>query len=257
MVLPSIGWGSSAAIGLCFWACTLGFATAYAAETTVAVPANFIEPMRAVVAGFEKSSGHTVKVSTGATGKLYAQIINGAPFDVLLAADAATPAKLVAGQQAVAGSAFTYAIGKLALWSARADVINGSADVLKRGDYRYVAIANPKLAPYGQAAVATLAALGIEIPPSKVVTGENIGQTHRFIQTGNAELGFVALSQVWKDGKFSSGSGWIIPDNLHAPIRQDAVLLAQGRDNPAAIALLAYLKTPVVRTVIVRYGYGD
>jgi molybdate transport system substrate-binding protein len=231
-------------------------ANAHAAETSIAVASNFAEPIKAVVAGFEKSSGHTVKVSTGASGKFYAQIVNGAPFDVMLSADDETPAKLVAGKQAVAGTAFTYATGKLALWSAKAGVVDGSADALKR-DYRFVAIANPKLAPYGRAAMETLAALKILVPPAKLATGENIGQTYQFAQTGNADFGFVALSQVWKDGKFNTGSGWIVPATLHTPIRQDAVLLEKGRNNAAASALLAYLKTPAVRALIARYGYGD
>lgn len=241
-----------------FFLAALAFSTAgHAAETTVAVASNFAEPMKAIVAGFEKSSGHTVELSTGSTGKFYAQIVNGAPFDVLLAADDETPARLVAGGQAVAGSAFTYATGKLALWSAKTAAVSDSADVLRRGDYRFVAIANPRLAPYGRAAMETLAALRIALPPGKIAMGENIGQTHRFVHSGNAELGFVALSQVWKDGRFSAGSGCIVPAGLHAPIRQDAVLLHKGRDNAAATALLAYLRTPAVRALIARYGYGD
>ena len=233
----------------------VGFST-FAAETTLAVAANFAEPMRQIAADFERLSGHTVNISTGATGKFYAQIVNGAPFDVLLAADDETPAKLVAEKHAISSSAFTYATGKLVLWSARPGFIGGEATVLKNGAFQYLSIANPKLAPYGRAAMETLAALNIEISPSKIVTGENIAQTFQFVSTGNADLGFVALSQVWKDGKLTSGSGWVVPETLHAPIRQDAVLLEKGRANAAASALLAYLKTPAARAVMERYGYG-
>jgi molybdate transport system substrate-binding protein len=240
-------------------ACALTLASVFAsaAETTVAVAANFAEPMQQIAADFERASGHVVKLSTGATGKFYAQIVNGAPFDVLLSADDETPAKLIAEKHAVAGSAFTYASGKLVLWSAQPGLIDADASALKTGHFTHLSIANAKLAPYGRATLETLAALKLAVPPGKIVTGENIAQTYQFVASGNAELGFVALSQVWKDGKLTSGSGWIVPATLHAPIRQDAVLLMPGRDNPAATALLAYLKSPAARAVIERYGYGN
>ena len=238
------------------WLLTLVAFSTSAAETRVAVAANFAEPMKQIAADFERASGHTVTLSTGATGKFYAQIVNGAPFDVLIAADDETPARLVAEKHAISGSAFTYATGKLVVWSATPGFIDGQATVLKNGAFRYLSIANPKLAPYGRAAMETLAALKIEVPLNKIVTGENIAQTFQFVSTGNADLGFVALSQVWKDGKLTSGSGRIVPVTLHAPIRQDAVLLEKGRANAAASALLAYLKTPAARAVIERYGYG-
>jgi molybdate transport system substrate-binding protein len=230
---------------------------AMAAEITVAVAANFAEPMKQIAADFMRASGNVVKLSTGATGKFYAQIVNGAPFDVLLAADDDTPAKLIADQHALAGSAFTYASGKLVLWSSRPGFIDPDASALKRGNFTHLAVANAKLAPYGRAAMETLAALKLDVPAAKIVTGENIAQTYQFVASGNAELGFVALSQVWKDGKLTSGSGWVVPAAMHAPIRQDAVLLEHGRDNAAAVALLAYLKSPPARAVIERYGYGD
>ena len=230
--------------------------SAHAAETTIAVAANFAEPMKQIAAGFQRATGHVVIISTGATGKFYTQIVNGAPFDALLAADSETPAKLIAEKHAVVGSAFTYATGKLVLWSAKPGFIDAQATALKTGRFAHLALASPKLAPYGRAAVETLAALKLDVPPGKIVTGENIAQTFQFVASGNAELGFVALSQVWKDGKLTSGSGWIVPATLHAPIKQDAVLLDKGRDNAAAIALLAYLKSSAARAVIQGFGYG-
>lgn len=231
-------------------------AAAHADETAVAVAANFNAPMKDIVAAFEKASGHTVKVSTGSSGKFYAQIVNGAPFDALLSADDEIPAKLVADKQAVAGTAFTYATGQLVLWSNDAGRVDAAGRVLADGAFQHIAIANPRLAPYGRAAMETLAAMKLDIPAARIVTGENIGQTYQFALSGNAELGFVALSQVWKDGKFTAGSGWVVPGKLHQPIRQDAVLLERGRANAAARALLDYLKTPEARAIIKRYGYG-
>jgi len=237
-------------------ALTLGAFQADAAEVNVAVAANFSAPMQIIAADFERATGHKALLSLGATGKFYAQIKNGAPFDVLLAADDETPAKLIAEKSAVAGSAFTYATGKLVLWSAIPGFIDAQAAALKTGRFAHLALASPKLAPYGRAAVETLAALKLDVPPGKIVTGENIAQAFQFVASGNAELGFVALSQVWKDGKLTSGSGWIVPATLHAPIKQDAVLLDKGRDNAAAVALLAYLKSPAARAVIQGFGYG-
>lgn len=239
-----------------FAALTLSAFQAGAAEVNVAVAANFSAPMQQIAADFERATGHKVLLSLGATGKFYAQIKNGAPFDVLLAADVETPARLIAEKHAVADSAFTYATGKLVLWSAKPGFIDAQATALRTGSFAHLAIASPKLAPYGRAAVETLAALKLEVPPNKIVTGENIAQTFQFIASGNAELGFVALSQVWKDSKFASGSGWVVPAMLHAPIKQDAVLLDKARNNAAAIALLAYLKSPAARAVIQRFGYG-
>jgi molybdate transport system substrate-binding protein len=151
---------------------------------------------------------------------------------------------------------FTYAIGKLVLWSAKAGYVDGQGDVLKKGEFKHLALANPKAAPYGAAAMEAMKKLGVlESIQPRIVQGENISQTHQFIATGNAELGFVALSQVFKDGKVTSGSAWIVPAKLYAPIRQDAVVLAQGRNKPAATALMAYLKTDKARAIIKSYGY--
>lgn len=230
---------------------------AVAEEVQVAVAANFTAPMQVIAADFEKDTGHKALLAFGATGKFYAQIKNGAPFDVLLAADDETPARLEKENAAIAGSRFTYAIGTLVLWSAKPGYVDGQGEVLRKGDFAHLAIANPKLAPYGQAATEVMAALKVsETLAPKLVQGENIAQTFQFVSTGNAELGFVALSQVMKDGKVSEGSAWIVPANLHQSIRQDAVLLTPGRDNPAAAALLRYLQGEKARAVIHSFGYA-
>lgn len=236
---------------------TLTCVGAHAAEVQVAVAANFTEPMKKIAAEFEKDTGHKAVLAFGATGKFYAQISNGAPFAVLLAADDGTPARLEKEGRAVAGSRFTYATGKLVLWSARPGYVDAQGKVLETGSYAHLSIANPKTAPYGLAAVETMEKLGVtaQVQP-KLVQGENIGQAHQFVSTGNAELGFVALSQVWSDGKFTSGSGWIVPANLHNPIRQDAVILDKGAGNAAARALATYLKSDKAKGIIRSYGYA-
>ncbi len=230
---------------------------AHAADVQVAVAANFTEPMKKIAAEFEKDTGHKAVLAFGATGKFYAQISNGAPFEVLLAADDATPARLEKEGRTMAGSRFTYATGKLVLWSAKPGYVDAQGKVLETGNYAHLAIANPKTAPYGLAAVETMDKLGVtaRVRP-KLVQGENIGQAHQFVATGNAELGFVALSQVWSDGKFTSGSGWIVPANLHNPIRQDAVILSKGANNAAARELETYLKSDKAKGIIRSYGYA-
>ena len=234
----------------------LAAAPARADEVQVAVAANFTGPMQVIANLFERDTGHKVVAAYGATGKFYAQINNGAPFEVLLAADDETPKKLAGAGQAVSGSAFTYAIGKLVLWSADPKRVDARGEVLRKGDFRHLAIANPKTAPYGAAAVQTLTKLGvIEQARPRFVQGENIAQTQQFISTGAAELGFVAYSQVIRNGGIGSGSGWIVPASFHDPIRQDAVILARGKDKPAAAALLAYLKGEKVKAVIRSFGY--
>lgn len=227
-----------------------------AAEVQVAVAANFFAPMKAIAAGFEKASGHKAMLSSGATGKFYAQIRSGAPFDIFLAADEQTPARLDKENATVAGSRFTYATGKLVLWSARPGLVDAQGEVLRSAKFAHIALAAPKLAPYGAAAVETLTRLGLlaQLEP-RFVQGESIGQAFSFVSTGNAELGFVALSQVWENGKLKSGSAWIVPAQLHSPIRQDAVLLARGKDNAAAAALIAYLKSDAAKAVIRSFGY--
>lgn len=189
-------------------------------------------------------------------GPVDAQINNGAPFEVFLAADDSTPAKLEQEKQTVAGSRFTYAIGTLALWSAKPGYVDAQGEVLKTNDYKHLSIANPKTAPYGLAATQVLAKLNLtEATKGKLVEGQNITQAFQFVSTGNAELGFVALSQIYKDGKVENGSAWIVPSSLHDPIRQDAVILNKGKDNPAAKAFIDYLRGPKATAVIKSYGY--
>jgi len=231
--------------------------TVRADEVRVAVAANFTAPMQQIAAEFEKDTGHRAVLSFGATGKFYAQIANGAPFEVLLSADEQTPARLANESLALAPTRFTYAIGKLVLWSAKEGYVDAQADVLKSGDFKHLALANPKTAPYGAAAIETMKRLGvIEAIRPRFVQGENVAQAWQFIATGNAELGFVALSQVCIDGKLRSGSAWIVPAELHEPIRQDAILLVKGSNNPAAGALLDYLKKDRARTIIRSFGYS-
>ncbi len=225
-------------------------------EVQVAVAANFTAPMKQIAEGFEKATGHKTLLSFGATGKFYAQITNGAPFQVFLAADSATPARLEKEGLAVQGSRFTYATGKLVLWSAKDDLVDAQGDVLKKGGFKHLAIAAPKLAPYGAAAVETMTKMGLaDTLAPLLVQGESIGQTYSFVASGNADLGFVALSQVYENGKIKSGSAWIVPAGMHSPILQDVVLLSQAKDNAAAIALMQYLKTDAAKAVISSYGY--
>lgn len=229
---------------------------AQAGEVQVAVAANFTAPMKAIAAVFEKTTSHKAELVIGSTGKFYAQIKSGAPFDVFLSADDDTPARLEQEGLAVKGSRFTYATGKLVLWSANASLVDGKGEVLKKGDFKKLAIANPKVAPYGAAAVETMTKLGLldSITP-KLVQGESIGQAFNFIATGNAELGFVALAQVLEGGKLKSGSAWTVPASLHAPIVQDAVVLTRGKDNKAAAELVALLKSERIKDLIRSYGY--
>ena len=236
---------------------SLGLSTsAFAEEVQVAVAANFTAPMKVIAADFEKATGHKTVLSFGSTGKFYSQITNGAPFEVFLAADDETPIKLEKENGIVAGSRFTYAIGKLVLWSAKPDFVDAKGEILKKGSFDHIALANPKLAPYGAAAVETMNKLGMQekLQP-KFVQGDSIGQAFSFVSTGNAELGFVALSQVYEGGKIKSGSAWIVPGNLHNAIRQDAVILSKGKDNKAARALIDYLKSEPAKAVIRSFGY--
>lgn len=229
---------------------------AQAEEVHVAVAANFTAPMKAIAAEFEKATGHKVHLSFGASGRFYAQIKNGAPFQVLLSADEEIPAKLEQENLAVPGSRFTYAVGTLVLWSARPDFVDDKGAVLSKGAFAHLAVANPKLAPYGAAAMETLDKLGLRpAVQTKLVSGENIAQTYQFVTSGNAELGFVALSQVMKEGRIASGSAWIVPVGVHRPIRQDAVILNRGRENAAAIALSRFLREPRAVAIIQSYGY--
>jgi molybdate transport system substrate-binding protein len=231
-------------------------ASAQAADVSVAVAANFTAPMQRIAAAFGQDTGHKAILAFGSTGQFYAQIKNGAPFQILLSADDETPARLEREGLGVSGTRFTYAIGKLVLWSRQPGLVDDKGDVLRTGKFEHIALADPKLAPYGAAAVEVLNGLGLMSSlAQKVVQGENIAQTYQFVATGNAELGFVALSQVFADGKLTQGSAWMVPASLHAPIRQDAVVLGSGMDNVAAAALMAYLRSDKARAVIRSFGY--
>ncbi len=240
----------------CFAVALLTAAAVHADEISVAVAANFALPMQKIAAEFEKESGHTIVASSASTGKFYAQIKAGAPFEVLLAADDETPARLEKEGDGVAGSRFTYAVGKLVLWSRKESFVDDQGEVLRRSDFQHLALPNPKLAPYGAAGAQTLRALGLlEELQSKFVTAENITQAYQFVASGNAELGFVALSQVYREGRIAHGSGWIVPPKLHNPLRQDALLLAKGRGRPGPAALLKYLRGEKARSIIKSFGY--
>lgn len=232
-------------------------ATAHAEQVSVAVAANFTAPMQKIAAAFEADTGHKAELSFGATGKFYAQITNGAPFQILLSADDTTPAKLEREGKVVANSRFTYAIGTLVLWSAKEGYVDDKGAVLKNGDFKHLAIANPKLAPYGLAATQVMDKLGLTATlQPRFVQGENIAQTYQFVATGNAQLGFVALSQVMVDGRIAQGSAWQVPADMHEPIRQDAALLETGKGNAAATALMQYLKGDKAKGIIKSYGYS-
>jgi molybdate transport system substrate-binding protein len=231
-------------------------APALAGDVQVAVAANFTAPVKAIAADFEKDTGNKVVAAFGATGQFYAQIKNGAPFEVFLAADDTTPAKLDDEKMTVPGSRFTYATGALALWSAKPGYVDDKGEVLKKNAFTHLAIANPKAAPYGLAATQVLAKLGLtQAVTPKIVQGDSIAQAQQFVASGNAELGFVALSQIYKDGKINGGSAWIVPASLHDPIKQDAVILEKGKDNPAAKAFTDYLKGPKAAAIIKSFGY--
>jgi molybdate transport system substrate-binding protein len=236
---------------------TLFAMTVEAGEVTVAVAANFSAPMQKIAQAFEQDTGHKAQLAYGATGKFYAQIKNGAPFSVLLSADDETPARLEREGLAVVGTRFTYATGRLALWSKQANGVDDKGEVLRSNRFDKLAIADPKLAPYGVAAMEVLQRLGLQarVVP-KLVQGESIGQTYQFVSTENAQLGFVALSQISLDGRITQGSAWVVPHTMHTPLKQDAVLLNAGKDNAAAQALLKYLQSDTAKAIIMRYGYA-
>lgn len=241
-----------------FWLLGTLLAGAAQAETiSVAVASNFTAPMQKIAAAFAKDTPHQAALSFGATGKFYAQIHHGAPFGILLAADDSTPAKIANEGLADPASRFTYATGKLVLWSAQKNYVDAQGEVLKKTDWQHIAIANPKLAPYGFAALQTVEKLGLTAAVTpKAVWGENIGQTYQFAATQNAQLGFVALSQVMQDGRIQSGSAWVVPASMHAPIRQDAIVLNSAKNNRAAYALMEYLKGDKARAIMAAYGYA-
>lgn len=230
---------------------------ARADDVVVAVAANFAAPLARMADGFTAATGHRLRISSGATGKFYTQIVaGGAPFEVLLAADDETPRRLLAEGHGVAGSSFTYAVGQLVLWSTQAGLVDEAGAVLSSGKFTRLALANPKLAPYGQAALEVLRARGLaDSLASRLVVGESIGQAYQFVASGNAEIGFVALSQVADPVRPAGGSMWRVPRALYGEIRQDAVLLKAGEGRAGARALLDYLKSASARAVIADFGY--
>ena len=231
--------------------------TTQAGEVAVAVAANFSAPMQKIAKAFEQDTGHKAQLAFGATGKFYAQIKNGAPFSVLLAADDETPARLEQEGWAIAGTRFTYAVGRLALWSKQPNFVDEKGEILRSNRFEKLAIADPKLAPFGVAAMEVIQRMGVQpnVMP-KIVQGDSIGQTYQFVSTENAQLGFVALSQISIDGRITQGSAWVVPQSLYTPLKQDAVLLKAGKDNAAALALLKYLQSDVANTIIRGYGYA-
>jgi molybdate transport system substrate-binding protein len=232
--------------------CLLASGNAFAAQTNVAVAANFTEAAKEIAAAFRQKTGHEAVLSFGATGQFYTQITQGAPFQVLLSADEARPKKLVEDGLAVPDSRFTYAIGKLALWSKTAGLVKGE-ETLQVDSFEKLSICNPAAAPYGAAAVEAMKSLKVfEKLQPKLVQGATITQAYQFVETGNAELGFVALSQL--SGP-ETGSRWLVPQELYSPIRQDAVLLKSGASNEAAIGFIAFLRSPEARVIIEKYGY--
>ncbi len=226
---------------------------ANAAETSVAVASNFTDAANEIAAAFAEATEHEAVLSFGATGQFYTQITQGAPFEVFIAADDKRPALAVTQGHGVEGTVFTYAIGQLVLYSADEGKVTG-AKTLESDDFEKIAIANPQTAPYGQAAVEAMRSLGVyDTLEPKIVQGQNIGQTYQFVETGNAEIGFVALGQV---SQTEAGSRWIVPQEHYEPIKQDAVLLKTGKNNPAAAAFLEFLKGDEAAAIIEKYGYA-
>ena len=236
---------------------SLVFSSVFAETARVAVASNFSMPMKKIVHLFEQQTGHGISLIFGSSGKFFAQIMHGAPFDLLLSADSIKPQKLEQAGKTVTGSRFTYATGTLVLWSRKNDYINGNANILQSRHLNKLAMANPRHAPYGVAAKQSLQSLGLwtELQP-KLVSGENISQTYQFVYSGNAELGFVAQSQVFANGILQQGSGWIVPSELHDPINQQAVLLANAEHNQAALDLIAFLKSDKALKIMQSYGYS-
>ena len=228
----------------------------HAAQASVAVAANFMAPMKRIAQDFERDTGHKLTLAFGATGQFYAQIRHGAPFAVLLSADDETPLKLEKEGLGVPGSRWTYAIGKLVLWSKKPGFVDAQGEVLRQGGFEKIALANPKLSPYGAAALQVLDHMGLrERTAAKMVQGSNITQTFQFVSSENAQLGFIALSQVFDNGKLKQGSAWLVPSAMHAPLQQDALLLNPGKDNAAAVAFLKYLQGDQAKAVIRAFGY--
>jgi len=231
----------------------LGAVRAEAGSLRIAVASNFAAPIRVLASRFEAESGHTVTLSFGSTGKHYAQIRHGAPFDAFFAADSERPARLEREARIVPGSRFTYAVGRLALWSPQPGYVDSTGRVLEEGAFHRLAIANPRLAPYGAAAREVLEALGLwQRLSGRMVRGENIGQTFHFVRSGSAELGFVAYAQIRQPDRPVTGSWWRVPAELHTPIEQQVVLL---HDTPTGRAFLAFVKSETAQALIRAFGY--
>jgi molybdate transport system substrate-binding protein len=229
--------------------------SSHAGEVRAAVAANFTGPAKLIAEQFQADTGHSVKLSYGSTGKFYSQIKAGAPFDVFLAADDTTPEKVAKDGLGDSANRFTYAIGTLVLWSRKPGYVDDKGHVLQ-GKFDKLAIANPRLAPYGVAAQETLEGLGLwNGVKDRIVMGENITQTWQFAGTGNADLAFVALSQTIKDGKTIEGSQWVVPKHLYTPIRQDAIILNSVQDKAAAEAFMKYMKSSRATAIIKSFGY--
>lgn len=232
--------------------------TCMAANVHIAVASNFSAPVKQLAGEFETESGHTVILSFGSSGKFYAQILHGAPFDVFLSADQTKPTALEEQGMIVPASRFTYAIGALVLWSSQPDRVDPSGNILASLNFNKIALANPRVAPYGAAAVEVLEVLNLRAATeAKWVKGENIAQTFQFVSSGNADLGFVALSQIItiEPATGAAGSAWKVPPEYHQPIRQDAVLLPKANNNNAAKAFMAFLRSPTAKAIIESYGY--
>jgi molybdate transport system substrate-binding protein len=233
-------------------AASLAATSAFAAQTNIAVAANFTDAAKEIAAAFKQKTGHDAVLSFGSSGQFYTQITQDAPFQIMLSADDERPQKLVSDGLGVPESRFTYAIGKLVLWSKDPNLVKGEA-TLTNGTFTKLSICNPIAAPYGAAAVETMKSLKLyDALQPKFVEGANITQAYQFVATGNAEIGFVALSQLTGN---TSGSRWLVPQNLYKPIRQDAVLLKKGANNEAATAFMTFLKGPEARAIIEKYGY--
>lgn len=233
----------------------LHFIQVFSAEVQVAVASNFTAPMEKIIQAFTAENGHKVLASYGSTGKLYTQIVNGAPFEIFLCADQIHAKKLIEEKKALGQSVFTYAIGKLVLWSPKAKVVDDKGEVLGKMNYKHISLANPKFAPYGEAAKQVLEKNNLwQKLQSKIVLGENINQAYQFVESGNAQLGFVAYSQILQEGA-TRGSYWLIPQQLYSPIKQDAVLLNKGNDSNAAKEFMKFLKGQKAKNIIKTFGY--
>ena len=235
--------------------CSVSVSFAGGEKAHVAVAANFLSAMKTIAARYKEKSGHVIVISAGSSGQLYSQVVHGAPYDLLFSADEERPIMLENNGRAQAGSRFTYAVGQLALYSAKPGFVDSKGDILRSSRFRHIAIANPKLAPYGKAAQETLKSLGVieQIKPS-LVMGMSVSQTFQFVASGSAELGFVAMSQI-KGSKSVRGSFWVVPQSLYSPINQQAVLLNKGKDNKAAKNFLLFFKTDEVTRLISKMGY--